>query len=272
LVLFFLLSQEFPLVDYKNKTILSISFYFFPVFITLFMGQTSFILAIIFVLIYHFLRLKEFKKVGVLSGLLLVKPQYLLAVPLILFFVKRKREFLSSFVLTVFFLLVLSLLIVGPEALLGYFDFARLTENPEFGNRASQMFSIQAATSYLFFNSNLTRAEPLFINASIYLLSLGLFLKKAKDYSFNKNFVIVVLLVLLFGVHVLNHDLILLIIPIFILLQQVYKGGVKSSLFLLISFLFLIPTASFLGYSIIGTLALLIFALTLLLKKDYIVI
>ena len=246
----YLLAKTFSKIGTKYKFLHILPFYFFPVFVTLFMGQTSFVLAILFILIYQSLKDNKPELLGILSSALLIKPQYIFAIPFILILVKKKKKFLHWFLTATLFLFLTSILIAGSKALLNYLPYLFSTENPEFGNRAHQMVSFHAGISYLFFNSNLANIYSLGINFSLYISSLYLFAKRINKMQLKTAFVLIIFLTLVFSVHVLGHDLVLLLLPIFIILE---KGRLIAPLLL-----FILPALSILGNTLPAIFTLLI--------------
>jgi len=258
LVFLHLLAKTFPAFFKKYNFLYILPFYFFPVAVTLFMGQTSFVLAIIFLLIYLSLLSNKPKDVGVLTAALLFKPQYVFAIPFLLLLIKKKKQFLLWFFITTLSLLLISLFLVGPKALFDYFPFILSTENPDFGNRAQQMFSLHATLSHLIFASKLSNFYPFLLNSGVYLLFLYLFKKRMPKMTKKTSFIFVILSTLIFSLHVLNHDLVLLILPILILLE---KGRLIAPLLI-----FILPSISILGNTLIATLVLLFIASFILFK------
>src|SRR3990172_899116 len=277
LIFIFLMDRNFTKLGNKYKFLIVVPFYFIPVATTLFMGQTSFLLAIIFLLIYICLNNKKSKEVGILSAALLIKPQFVIAIPFLILLVKRKKEFFIWFLGTSLFLFLASLLMAGPRALLDFLPFALSTENPEFGNRAYQMFSMHAVISYLFFKSNLTNLYSLIINFAAYIFSIYLFSKRVSKMRFKLAFIIVIFLTLVFSVHVLSHDLILLLLPIFIILNDTLKAGkinkfvlvkIKGELLIFTLFLFVLPATVTLGNTIPAAVIFIVFSALLLFKPE----
>ena len=263
------MEETFKKLRKKYEWLTIVPFYFIPVATTLFMGQTSFLLALIFLLIYICLNKKKSKEVGILSATLLIKPQFIVAIPFLILLVKRKKEFLLWFLISILILFLLSFLMVGPKALSDYLPYLLLTENPEFGNRANQMFSLHAAISYLFFKSNLTNLYSLIINFALYTYSLYLFSKRASKMRRKTAFILVIFLTLVFSVHVLSHDLILLLLPIFIILNDTLKAGkMKGELLIFTLFLFVLPATVTLGNTIPAAVIFIVFSALLLFKPE----
>lgn len=255
-VLFLLLStllREFKQTK-KYRPILALSvFLFVPTFTTLLSSQLSFIIAFLVLFIYFALRDKKSLLAGILSGLLIIKVQYLIMLPFLYFLSKNKSRYLSGVFLSLVLITLVNVSLVGAQPLLGYPSFVLNTEVPSFGNRAYQMFSLHAAASYLFFDSNLNNYFGLLINTGGYLAALALFLKRLKKIEFSSAYIAAVVLSATFAAHVLSHDLMLLIVPIFILLnRELEKKTIDKEKIFLAALLFATPAlvvtkAAFLG-------------------------
>lgn len=268
-ILLFLMDKTFTKLGDKYKFLIIVPFYFIPVITTLFMGQTSFLLAIIFLLIYISLKKQKSKELGILSALLFIKPQYAIAIPFLVLLVKRKKQFLLWFLGTALILFLASLLIAGPKALLDFLPNALSTENPEFGNRAHQMFSLHAAISYFFFNSNLVNIKSFIINFGLYIFSLYLFTKRVTKMRLKTAFVLVIFLTIVFSVHVLSHDLVILLLPIYIALEGIFKNKKVNNRLLVITLaLFVLPATVALGNSMPGVAILLFLSVLILFKPE----
>jgi hypothetical protein len=112
----------------------------------------------------------------------------------------------------------------------------------------------------------------LLINFALYILSVVIFKNKIKKFSFEKSFIIGIILTILFSVHALSHDLMVLLIPIFILLNFILKDVKKISIsYLSITLLlFFLPLSALVNGSVIGVaLLIVIVALMLFVIKDH---
>lgn len=254
----------------KLNGIIILPLYFYSAISTLFSAQTSFILAILVLFLYKLIKGKKAVLVGICTALLLIKPQYMVFAPFIYLLTNGKKKYLLGFFATLLVLLLVSILLVGLEGLKNYPSFVLATENPVFGNRANQMFSLHAVVSNLLFDSNLASIQSLIFSFFGFTIVFYLFLKRYQKLSLNLSFALIILLSLLFSAHVLSHDLILLLIPIFILLDKAYKKKKASRHFLLIFvlILFVIPATISLGSSLIGTILLFLLALVFLFKPS----
>ena len=264
----YFLAGTFKKAKKLNRLIVILPLYFYPVITTLVSAQTSFILAILILFLYKLIKAKRPVLIGICTALLLVKPQYMVFTPFIFLLIKNKRKYALGFFATLFVLLLASILLVGTEGLINYPSFVLATENPAFGNRAHQMFSIHAVASNLLFDSNLASIQSLMFSFFGFIIVFYLFLKRHQKISLNLSFALVILLSLLFSAHVLSHDLILLLIPIYIFLEEGYKQRPRNrwQFYLLVLILFIIPATISLGTSLPGTALLLVLATVIILK------
>lgn len=218
LLLFFLLLISESLFVIQRWIASLAVFFFYPTVETLFYGQLSFVICFIFLLIYKTLATRKSFLSGILTALLLIKPQFLISFPFLFLLSDKKRSFLSGFLLSAFFILGISIVTSGFDFLSRYIEFIRSTENSGFGNRASQMYTLHGGLAFLFFNSDLSNINAFLINLLGYMFTLFLFLMRYKHVIFKYSFAASILFTLVFAMHILVHDLSVLIIPLFIVL------------------------------------------------------
>lgn len=241
--------------------------FYSPVFVSLLMAQLSFILAIIILYLYIFIKSKKFFLAGILASFfVLMKPQYVVILPFLFLLSEKRIDFLKGLSLFSLVITVINIYLSGIDALLSYPSFITSSENPEYGNRAYQMFTIHGSLSYLFFNSKLNDPREFIINLLGYSASLFLFIKRYKKLTFDYSFIASIFLTILFSTHTLTHDLTILLIPLFILTHQIKSiKEIKPTFKLLISFfLFIFPLSILFGKVIIGVFIFLLLTLLLL--------
>ena len=214
---------------------------FWPSVSSLILGQYTPFLALILLFIYSSLKNKKDFYAGLLSGLLLLKPQTILITPF-LYFYEKKINYLLGLILSTTALLLVSLVIVGPDVLASYFTFLELTENSFYGSRPFHMFSLFASLKTLF--PLMSNKFFYFVNAFFYLTSLVVLIKRRP--KFNDFFLLAVIITLILSTHSLVHDLIILLIPISILLRKYLKKP-TSSLKVLIIILYALPLVVLFG-------------------------
>jgi len=243
-------------------------FIFLPSILSVILGQLSIVLAFIYFLIFKFVKDKKEALAGVFSALLLIKPQYVIAIPFFLLLSDNRRSFLKGF-LIVFFILILSTLIISsPDALLKYPSFLLLTENEFFSGHSQRMLTV---SSTLYYNLPMKLSSykgALSLNALFYFIVYCIFIKKYKRVNFDYAFASAVIFSLLFAVHVLEHDLAILMVPFLILLNiAVTDKKNRKTLYILAFLLFLMPQIVLIISPAFGSIMTIFIAITLLYKK-----
>ena len=242
-------------------------FIFIPNLAALFNGQFALWVLLILLLIHKFIKSENYFWAGAISSLLFVKLQYIIAIPFIFFLIPKKKGYLTGFLTCSFIVILLSILISGPKTLVGYLPFLVRTESAAFGSRPWQMYTFFSVLKYLPAISKLSSTLLLTINTAFYLLVLGFFARIARKIPFDKAFASAVLFSVAFSVHALNHDLSVVMVPIFIFLNIFFGRGrqrVKFSSLLIAIIFFILPLFSFLRIAPLASIAFLFIGLYLL--------
>jgi hypothetical protein len=253
----------------KRIKIFTISILYLPFLTTLIYGQFTSFLLLMLLLIYKFAKEKKGYLAGLTCGILLIKPQYFLLVPFLYLLMNNKKDFVKGVLISSIAMLLANLLISGYDALLTYPKFLMATEATSYGSRPYQTFTLFAFMK-LIGTKYLSNWLPLLINFVLYFTSVVIFNKKLKRFSLEKSFIIGIILTILFSVHALSHDLTILLIPIFILLNLIFEGVRKRpSLYLPIALLlYFLPLFIVINGAVIGVVLLLMVTLQLFLTKD----
>lgn len=218
---------------------LFLSTVFLPNLLGIYNGQAIFIHYALFILIYFLSQRKQHFKTGLATGLLFVKPQFLLITPFVLFMQKNKTRFVLGFLLSLGVLLGASIFAV-PNFLYNYSNLIVSTESSLYGSDPTIMATLNA-----FLLKFMDTRQSLLINALLYLAVLSNYTVKAKSMTNDIKMVIAVFFGLLFAIHAWDHDLVLLLLPYFILLNRVgAKQRTYLSLCMLISPFLLFSTDS----------------------------
>jgi heme/copper-type cytochrome/quinol oxidase subunit 4 len=234
-------------------------FIFLPSILSVILGQLSIVLTAIYFFVYKFLKEDKSALAGIFSGLVLIKPQYAVSFPFFLLLAKNKGKFISGFLLTFGVILIAAVLLSGVESLSQYPSFLLATENASFGQRSQRMFTLSSTVFYNFPAQPLSYLDTLYINAFLYLGVFYLFIKRYKNLSLDYAFSGATIFSLLFAVHVLEHDLAILLVPVFLLM--------KSNELVFASLLFVLPLIVLIISPALGSVMAIIIALFLLLKK-----
>ena len=244
-------------------------FVFLPNILTIILGQLSIILAFTYLLIYKLLKENKAVLAGVFSGFLFLKPQYIVAVPFFFLLAKKRLNFLKGFLMVFLILILSTFLISGPDALLKYPSFLLLTENESFSGHTQRMFTLSSTLYYILPIRFLSFKAILILNALLYFLFYCLFIKRYKIVNFDYAFASATILSLLFAVHVLEHDLAILLVPIMLLINSArYNHTRNIKLIIIGSLLFLMPLIVLLVSPVVGTLLSFTAAFILLSKEN----
>ena len=118
-------------------------------------------------------------------------------------------------------------------------QFSLSVESAAIGSRAYHLASVYFVIMHLF--PSLDQAKIIAVNFVLYLFFFTVFIFKRKHFTQVENFFIALLTTLLFSIHVLSHDLLPLLIPIYLLIRERNKkmnANLKKIIFLT---LFLAP-------------------------------
>jgi hypothetical protein len=259
-LLVYLLQKHFPRVkDYFAWPLLMCLF--IPNIVAVLRGQYGLVVILIILLIYHFIKKKRDLESGVMSGLLLIKPQYLLLVPFIWLFTKDKRKYLLGLLTTIAVFVSISILVSGLNPTLAYPQFLINTEIPLFGSHPWHMFTLYSflITRYLF--SEIPKHYFIALNLVLYTGSFWFLTKSYKKIGFEKSFLIAILLTVLFSIHALVHGITIILVGIFILLNLAEKTAYpteKKFLNSIAYLLFILPWIRYTKYVSFGAIIILL--------------
>ncbi|MCH7641362.1 DUF2029 domain-containing protein [Patescibacteria group bacterium] len=264
-LLTFLFAKTFPEVR-------KLSFWFLVPFLylssmqTIIAGQISFVTTLIVLALLVFLNSKRVFAAGIVSSLLILKPQYVIAIPFFLLLSKKRKSFMTGFALALMFLILISIAVSGLPALLGYPSYLLSTENPTYGSHLQDMFTLNSTLLSIPDVERLGYGYSLLINGIFYLAALYLFMRRYTKVSYTQSFISATILFLVFAVHVQSHDLSVLLVPVFLLLHTAVleKERGKNLILLLALSLFLLPNIIRYISPIAGTLVSLVLAVSFL--------
>src|SRR3989344_4759821 len=117
-----------------NQYIYWVALTFWPVISTIITGQISILLLVLFAYMYIFLETNKPFQLGIVSSLLLLKPQYVIFLPFLFLLTNLKGKYLKGLFLGGLMLLLLTVLISGVEFLWRYPKFLMATESPTYGS------------------------------------------------------------------------------------------------------------------------------------------
>ena len=190
-------------------------------------------LFLVTVLLYRALDKQNYALAGFLCAFYIIKPQYLVIVPLVFLLTNKSWSFLRTFLLAFTVFVGLNLLLSSPQTLLvDYPKFLALTDNPNYGNRWYEMYSIQQL-AYRFTQHLSTRFFPSTLLAGFSLYFAGLVVLN-KNHTIESNrrykFSAVIVLTLLTAYHVLPQDISLATISTLFVLFDKYPKTITRML------------------------------------------
>jgi hypothetical protein len=227
------------------------------------LAQFSPIVLVIFLYLYKYISRKKSFIAGLTTGLLLIKPQYLLIFPFMLLLVDSKKKYISGFLLLSGLILLISLFVVGPYSLYKYPAFLLETESVSFGSRPWQMFTFYSLLRKVPLLNSLNLYWILIINLFFYLISFVVYIKKHTRLPFDINFSNALILTIVFSVHALVHDISLLFIPFLIFIKLFGRMKSKQSRILLSLSILVIWLVPFVNYVNLAYLSSLVFLLAI---------
>lgn len=183
-------------------------------------GQISIYLLLIIIFYHKFITTRQYFLAGVFSSLLMLKPTLLVIVPFLLLIPSEKHNiikgflgFISSFIV----LIMVNLLLYGKTTILvDYKELITTVENAQFGSFHQAMHSF-----YYFMQNFSTNIKAILIsNFLLYSVMLIVFIMVKKKMSYNSQLLYVLTFAPFFAIHVLTHDLIFILLPLYFLVQQ----------------------------------------------------
>ncbi|MFA6981471.1 MAG: glycosyltransferase 87 family protein [Patescibacteria group bacterium] len=257
-------TKPLPLILLLMHPVLWINYY---------QGQPSLLL-----LLFLLLSVSQFRKgkrlfAGILLSLVLLKPQFF---PLVIFMniLASDRRFLIGSLLSGFFLFFFNLFLYGLDFIKDYIVFLQLTETPYYGSHLGASFSIKSVVELVgvLFRKDFS---VLFIPINtiiVCVVGIMLFLNKERIKGFGEKLGLCILLSIPLGMHLLNHDLVLLILPVCVFVADINlerQGVFFWTVYFITSIYFIINFAVLIDTSVVGLVPLLVF-LYFYVRKYYI--
>ena len=220
LYLFYLLAKKIFVHISGNLLYAILIFLSLPTLRALVSGQTPILLSLVFLIFYVFLKRQNWFMAGMFGGLIFfLKIQLFILIPFIFLLSNYKKKFITGFILSSILLFFISLRVVGLPGLLKYLGFIIETEKSIYGSHLWDSFAMAS----LLFRMGINGVGLLTVNIFLYVFALLFFKRDLKNRSFDEMFAISTLLVALFSVHFLAHDLTILNVTILILFNRYYE-------------------------------------------------
>ena len=229
---------------------------FWPFIATLLAGQYMGLMLIIITAIYFSLKGNRHFLTGVLTSLLWMRPQLILMLPFLFTYVRNKKTFSSGFFVSTLFIFLVNVFISDISTLAKYPKFVMSVENTFFEERISRITSVYFLFKDMF--PSLAGINLMIINMVLYLFLFAIFHKRTKHLSLEINFIVIILTTVLFSIHVLSHDQLLLLIPIYLIIpfgKTTFSNYFKNKPLCLLYFA---PFINLLGVPIVATLMLIV--------------
>ncbi len=206
----------------KDKHLLLLMFSFYPTVSSLIIGQYTPLMLLIFLFIFIFSKNDMPFFTGLLSSCLLFKPQFVLFLPFALFLSKNKKKYLAGLIFGTLLFFGLNILITkNIRPFMEYRDFILATESPSYGSRPWKFNTAYGLLKRVFPNFDLIKLT--LINAIFYSLFVyASLITFVKHRNFDLLYTQGVLVTILFSLHALDHDLVLLLLPIYLLIRNNY--------------------------------------------------
>jgi Glycosyltransferase family 87 len=234
-LLCWLFASSIPAV--RDRPIIGMSgFFFFPVLVSLVLGQDSIILLVIITAAYSFLRGQRQLISGLVLSLAAVKFQYLLIMTALLL-LARKRRLVVGVLCGATVLLAISALVVGPRGLIGYVVFLRdFTAHAGYGS-----LHLELMVSLRGFLAGIGSKSPgLFIFGETALAAIAVACtQNRRDESL--QFAAVVTASLLLSPYAHFADATVLLLPALIVVNRATKSPRRTVLLAVTSALFAVP-------------------------------
>jgi len=194
-----------------------VPFFFWPSVNNLIVGQYTPVILLILLAVYVSQQREKSFWTGFVTSFLFIKPQYLLFTPFSYAISTNKKKYIIGFVVGALIFIVINLAItqsIKPGVY--YLSFVFGTESSIFGSRPYQMYTLYGAAMHFFPGIN---PQLLVIsNMFLYLLCTFSILARRKTFTVRTLFSLGIILTLLFSMHALTHDLLVILIPAFLFL------------------------------------------------------
>ncbi len=271
LLLFHFVSvKAFPGLGNK-KFLFLLPIFYYPSVSNLIVGQYTPVILLIFLSVYLLIRKENSFWTGFATALLVLKPQYLLFTPFSLTLSKNRKQYVLGFLVGLMLFGTLNLAVTGSfKPFLDYPGFILSTENSGFGSRYYEMFTLYGLVKQIIPQA---KNEILIIgNFILYVMFTVLTIYKIRlSRNSDALFISGVLLTILFSVHALTHDLMVLLIPLYMgFVHGTDRGRMTSKILFIFPLVILVLSSSFQGSSSLGVLFMfLVFFLTIFPQKLY---
>lgn len=219
----FLLRPHLPkLKKYPWPLWVLVSLAFSPIFFALLQGQDSILLLFLYALAFVCLKKNNFPAAGVCLALGLFKFHLVLPFVMLLLVQEKKRKILYGFLPAAAALTLISLATVGAEALRAYPHYVLYLERnlPQSANGPSDMPNLRGILYLVMASSPYFGVALLASSAIVFLFAAWRLRGDGNLHLHNLNFSLAVVATILVSYHALRHDLSILVLPVFLLADE----------------------------------------------------
>ena len=226
----------------------------YQIYQTIGQGQPTLLLYLIILLTYLKGKKKQYFLAGVISSFLLLKTQFIILVPFVWAAFKFNKKYLLGALMGTAGMFIANVALYGD--IKTYLQFVINTENPQFFSNANRLISIQGiAASFL--NSNTLDPKPFIVSFVAFAGIYPYIISKTKELNLEATFSFSVLFGVLFSIHVFAHDTVIFLVPIVLLLIEIYKTKKYLGLIYILGMII----CSHLSVSYLGSLYLIVIGL-----------
>lgn len=236
------------------------------VIINILQGQPSILLLFFISLSLLLFKEKKYILSGIAISLLLIKPQ-VLSIIFFLFILLNNNKFRLGTIIGSLGISLINLLTYGKNFVKDYLKFLQFTDSPYYGSHIGASHTIKSLLELGEFCLKVELSNYTIIVSLALIAAIGLFLglKKRKgtiDSDSDVIYGLSVLITIPISIHLLNHDLVVLALPVAIIVSKLKTVREKLVLFLIYSltwFYYFLNISYLYNVSLIGFILLLIF-------------
>ena len=204
---------------------------FLPVLSCYISGQFSIFLALITLLIILLLKSDKDFRAGILTGLLLIKFHYILLIPFLFVFAKKRKAFLAGSALSILLFIAVNFAIYGSSLGTDYYNLLKNVADSETGTQLGTLITnnvnLQAFVPFVakFLNVTESLSIKFIAGLQIFLISLALVFGLKNSDDFNRDSVLASSLILFntLNLHTLYNDLAITFISAVIIFNRAIR-------------------------------------------------
>jgi hypothetical protein len=215
-----------------------LSFVFYPSFGSIFSGQLSILILLLVFVVYYNLKKRHSLFAGLIAGLFVLKVQYMILTAFFVVLSSRPKTFLKGVIISILAITSVCILASGYTWIFSYPEYLITTEGLAYGSNTNTMVSLYAFLDNWQFTQALGMGKLLFVNSGLLLVLFLFFVIRRGKLAFDVAVSAVVVAGLIFGIHVVNYDLTLVLAPVTLLgskIRSVFEIKIKSVIVMLLA-------------------------------------